>query len=146
MMAMWRWAPVESLTAVETQLVHLLRRWIARPADRASLRHVLEDYSGMLAFPARGLSTDFRPWPGWFLTDAEWAWSRGDTAVARATLAAARSDQARLTAGDLAPSLVYNEAFVMLALHDTAAAESFLDLLLENLSGGPNGDHRGPVG
>jgi tetratricopeptide (TPR) repeat protein len=132
-------APAESLAAIETQLGQLLRRWIVRQEDRASVRHALQDYSTLLAFPVRRTSAVSHPYPGYFLADAQWSLTRGDTGAARALLAANRSVQARFTAGDVYPSLAYSQAYLLLAVHDTTAAESFLDLLLNNLSAAPTG-------
>jgi tetratricopeptide (TPR) repeat protein len=127
-------APAESLAAVDTQIDQLLRRWVARQDDRATARHILEDYSTLWAFPVRRIHAASRWLPGYFLADIQWSLSRGDTSGARARLVTVRAAQAGFTPGDVLPALAYQQGFLLLAVHDTAAAESFLDLLLENLS------------
>lgn len=129
-------APAESIVATEARLDTLVRRWVER-RRQAGVLQALASYSAFLAFPVRGWSPLAGPSDGYFLTDAQWQLSRGDTSAARARLGPARRLQAGWTSGDVLPALAYEEAFVMAAVRDTAAAEWLLDLSLENLEAAP---------
>ncbi|HXY20135.1 MAG TPA: protein kinase [Gemmatimonadales bacterium] len=129
-------APVESIAAVEARVDTLVRRWVDRPRRQGVLR-ALVSYAALNAFPVRGWSPVAGPSDGYFLSDAEWLLSRGDTAGARARLGRSRRDQARFTSADVLPGLAYEEGWVWAAVGDTAAAEAFLDLSLENLQAAP---------
>jgi tetratricopeptide (TPR) repeat protein len=129
-------APVDSITVTEGRVDTLVRRWVDR-RRQAGVRHALLFHSELLAFPARGWSPLAGPSDGYFVSDAQWLLARGDTSAARARLAASRLVQAGFTSGDVLPELAYQEAFVWAAARDTAAAEAFLDLSLENLQAAP---------
>jgi len=129
-------APVESIAVVEARVDTLVRRWVDRSRRQGVLRALVE-YEAFNAFPVRGWSPVAGPSDGYFLSDAEWLLTRGDTAGARARLGPSRRDQARFTSADVLPGLAYQEGWVWAAVGDTAAAEAFLDLSLENLQAAP---------
>ena len=129
-------APVESITVAEARVDTLVRRWVAGARWSGVLR-ALVSYAAFLAFPVRGWSPVAGPSDGYFLSDAQWLLSRADTAGARARLAPSRRDQASFTSGDVLPALAYEEAYLLAAAGDTAAAEGFLDLSLDNLQAAP---------
>ena len=129
-------APVESIAVLEARVDTLVRRWVDRPRRSGVLR-ALVSYAAFLAFPARGWSPAAGPSDGYFLSDAQWLLSRGDTAGARGRLVPSRRDQAAFTSSDVLPALAYEEAYLLAAVGDTAAAEAFLDLSLDNLQAAP---------
>jgi hypothetical protein len=129
-------APVESIAVLESRVDTLVRRWVDR-SRRVGVLRALVTYAAFLAFPVRGWSPVAGPSDGYFLSDAQWLLSRGDTAGARARLGGWRRDQSRYTSGDVLPGLAYEEAWLLAAVGDTAAAEAFLDLSLDNLQAAP---------
>ena len=129
-------APAESIRATEARVDTLVRRWVDRPRQ-AGVRRALLTISAFLAFPVIGWSPVAGRSDGYFLSDAQWLLSRGDTTAARNRLGPSHRAQAGFTSGAVLPELAYQEAFVWVAVRDTAAAESFLDLLLENLEAAP---------
>ena len=129
-------APVESIAVLEARVDTLVRRWVDR-ARRAGVRRALVSYAAFLAYPVRGWSPVAGPSDGYFLSDAQWLLSRGDTAGARTRLGSSRRDQAYMTSGDVLPGLAYEEGWLWAVVGDTAAAEAFLDLSLENLQAAP---------
>jgi tetratricopeptide (TPR) repeat protein len=128
--------PVDSLVAMEARVDTLVRRWVD-PRLQTAVRRVLSSDAQLNAFPTRGWSPLAGPSDGYFLSDAQWLLSRGDTAAARARLREARRVQAGFSSSDVLPQLAYQEAYILAAVGDTAAAESFLDLSLENLQAAP---------
>ena len=129
-------APLDSIRTTEARVDTLVRRWVDR-GQQAGVRQALLSYASLLAFPVRGWSEAKGPPDGWFITDAQWLLARGETTAARARLAPARREQAGFTSGDVLPALAHQEAYVLAAVRDTAAAEAFLDLSLENLEAAP---------
>lgn len=131
-------APVESLPALEQQVATALRRYYVEAGRLELVQHQLQDGSDMLAFPARGLNPAPRTPARDFLSVPEWLLARGDTAGARARLAQSRRDQeATFGPGSLLPAHVYLQAWLCVAVHDTAGAEWLLDLSLDNLAAAP---------
>jgi tetratricopeptide (TPR) repeat protein len=129
-------APVESLAAIEQQVDTALRRY-AEPEERERVRHELQDNSGLLGFPARGLRPAARPSGTDWLSVSDWLLARGDTAAARAELKQAQREQTAFGPSSLIPEFVYLQAWLSVAVQDTAGAEWLLDLLLNNLAAAP---------
>jgi tRNA A-37 threonylcarbamoyl transferase component Bud32/tetratricopeptide (TPR) repeat protein len=129
-------APLDSLAALEQQVDTALRRYV-EPGRREAVRHQLEDVSDLMAFPLRGLRPADRPAGPDFLSVVEWSLARGDTAAARARLAQAQQAQASFGPGNLLPAHVYLQAWLSLAVGDTAGARWLLELSLENLAAAP---------
>ena len=129
-------APLDSLAALEQQVDTALRRYV-EPAHRELVRHQLQDASDLMAFPLRGLRPEDRPAGPDFLSVVEWSLARGDTATARARLTQARQDQASFGPGNLLPAHVYLQAWLSIAVGDTAAARWLLELSLDNLAAAP---------
>ncbi|HTT68795.1 MAG TPA: serine/threonine-protein kinase [Gemmatimonadales bacterium] len=126
-------APTDSVRALGGRVDSLLRSWVD-PAQRSTVRAALVNQ--LTPLPALGAAwdTSWVGWPGYFLYDVALLLARGDTAAARARLAAARRTQAGMSPGDLLPVPVYPEAQLFLVVRDTAAAEWLLDRLLDNLA------------
>jgi tetratricopeptide (TPR) repeat protein len=138
--------PVESIVVNERRVDTLVRRWVADRRLVAGVRFALLEKARMDAFPTRGWSEVAGPSDGFFLNEAQAALARGDTAAARAPLdTAAKQVQEAFTSADLQPELTYQEGFLWAAVRDTAAAEAFLDLSLENLPAAPAKLLSGPV-
>ncbi len=126
-------APAESLPAIAAQVDTTLWRY-AEPERVEGLKHQLQDYSAMLAFPVRGTMPAVQPAGVNFLTETEWLLAQGDREAARARLARARRDMAGLRPGGLFPEHAFLQGWLSTAVGDTAAAEWLLGLLLDNLS------------
>jgi tetratricopeptide (TPR) repeat protein len=130
--------PVDSLPALEQQLVTALRRYVVQAERIETLRRQLQDLSDLVAFPVRGLTPQPRPAALDFESVVEWQLTQGDTAAARAGLKQARRDvAAAFGPGSLLPAHVYLQAWLSAAVHDTADAEWLLDLSLNNLAAAP---------
>jgi len=98
---------------------------------------MLQDASDMLAFPARGLTPAARPSGSDWLSVSDWLLARGDTAAARAELSQAQRDQMSFGPSTLLPEFVYLQAWLSVAVHDSAGAEWLLGLMLNNLAAAP---------
>ena len=129
-------APAESLPAIEQQVDTALRRYAA-PEEREGLRHELQDLSDLLAFPRRGLRVEAHPPGNDWLSVSEWLLARGDTAAARAELKQVQGTQVVFGPSSLLPEFVYLQAWLSLAVRDTAGAEWLLGLMLNNLAAAP---------
>jgi hypothetical protein len=70
---------------------------------------------------------------GNYLLEMQWQLARGDTAAVREHFRKLREVQKNIRPGDVAFDGTYHEAWLLLALKDTAQASHLLDLSLEAL-------------
>jgi len=129
-------APAESLSAVERRVTRLVGSWVEPQRQAAARRAALSD-PAMLAFPqlgAREAHTGGGPAGGGgnYLLELQGALARDPAAIRRgiAKVDASRGD---LRAGDVAIENVYQEAWLLVAVGDTAAALERLDRSLTAL-------------
>jgi tetratricopeptide (TPR) repeat protein len=131
-------APAESLPALRQQLATALHRFVVQTEQIATLQHQLRAISDLVGFPAGGVTPDARPAGPDFESVVEWQLARGDTGAARARLVQARRDvAAAFGPASLLPAHVYLQAWLSVAVRDTADAEWLLDLSLNNLAAAP---------
>jgi len=125
--------PAESLRAGKRRVELRVSSW-AGPLSREQLRLAVLHGPMGLAFETIGLSDVHRRDAGGdYVLEMQWAMGHGDTAAIRATLTRQAELRTRARAGDVAINGTYGEARMLLALHDTAAATSLLDLSLQAL-------------
>jgi tRNA A-37 threonylcarbamoyl transferase component Bud32 len=130
-------APAESISVLAAHVDTLVERWVL-PPDRERVRHALLDDAAMLAFPTVRIDAGGPPTVQHFQYQAQWMLANGDTARARRLLDAVGGlDRTSLVPGALLPIQVYHEAYLLLAVRDTADAQWLLDLGLDNLSAAP---------
>ncbi len=115
---------------VEDQLARL-------PAgSRAAARSALLDVPAKLVFDAMGLRPAHRPPPARDRPMAiQWALAHGDTTIARANLDTLLQLKGVPSSEEASAEGVYEDAWLFLAVGDTATAERYLDGTLENLPG-----------
>ncbi|HEV8399205.1 MAG TPA: serine/threonine-protein kinase [Gemmatimonadales bacterium] len=124
--------PAESLSADERRVTRLISSWVEPLRQAAARRAVLSD-PAMLAFPQLGAREAHEaPSGANYLLELQRALAREPAAVrsGMAKLDAARGD---LRAGDVAIENVYQEAWLLVAVGDTAAALERLDRSLTAL-------------
>ena len=93
------------------------------------------DVPAVLAFPERGLRPSHRPRAGGnYLLAMQWRLGHGDTAGVRQEYGRIRATQRNVRPGDVSFDATYHEAWLLLALGDTAEATQLLDLSLQALS------------
>jgi tetratricopeptide (TPR) repeat protein len=127
-------APVDSIDTLEQRVERLIPSYVV-PARRSVARQALLDIPAVLAFPERGARPMHRPRAGGnYLLEMQYRFARGDTAAVRAELNRVREVQRNLRPGDIAFDVTYQEARLLLALADSAAAIERLDLSLQALS------------
>ena len=127
-------APVDSIDTLEQRVERLIPSYVV-PARREAAREALLDVPAMLAFPERGPGPTHRARAGGnYLLGMQWRLAQGDTAGVRAELTRVHAMQRNLRPGDVAFDATYQEARLLLALGDTAAAAQRLDLSLQALS------------
>jgi serine/threonine protein kinase/tetratricopeptide (TPR) repeat protein len=125
--------PAESLRAGKRRVEQRVSSW-AGPLNRERLRLAVLHGPMGLAFETIGLSDVHRRDAGGdYVLEMQWAMGHGDTAAVRDALRRQAELRTRARAGDLAINGTYGEARILLALHDTAAATSLLDLSLQAL-------------
>ncbi len=125
--------PGESLRAGKRRVEQRVSSW-AGPLNRERLRLAVLHGPMGLAFETIGLSDVHRRDAGGdYVLEMQWAMGHGDTAAVRAALSRQAELRTRARAGDVAINGTYGEARMLLALHDTAAATSLLDLSLQAL-------------
>ena len=125
--------PAESLRAGKRRVEQRVSSW-AGPLNRERLRLAVLHGPMALAFETIGLSDVHRRDAGGdYVLEMQWAMGHGDTAAVRAALRRQAELRTRARAGDVAINGTYGEARILLALHDTAAATSLLDLSLQAL-------------
>jgi serine/threonine protein kinase/tetratricopeptide (TPR) repeat protein len=125
--------PAESLRAGKLRVEQRVRSWAA-PINRERLRLAVLAVPMTLAYETIGVSDVHRRDAGGNdVLEMQWAIAHGDTAAARAELVRQAGLRTRARAGDVAINATYGEARVLLALHDTGAAVTALDLSLQAL-------------
>ena len=124
--------PAESLSAVERRVTRLIGSWVEPERQTAARRAVLSD-PAMLAFPQLGArEAHAGPAGGNYLLELQRALAR-DPAAVRAGIAKIDATRGALRAGDVAIDNVYQEAWLLVAVGDTAAALERLDRSLTAL-------------
>ncbi len=118
--------PVDSVRALEREVVIQLRTWVEGLPEQDVL-HALLDQPMQLAFPFVGGSTVHRPraFPGGDLIEIQWALSQRDTAAVRTRLDTLvqmrRAQRTRVS-----PWRLYQEVWLLLQVGDTATAGELL--------------------
>jgi tetratricopeptide (TPR) repeat protein len=126
-------APVDSISALEQRVEALIPSYV-EPARRERVRQALLDIPAMLAFPERGIRPMHRAKAGGdYRLVMQWKLARGDTAGVREDFRKLREVQHALRPGDIAFDGTYHEAWLLLAIRDTAGATHLLDLSLQAL-------------
>ena len=126
-------APVDSLVVLERRVERLIPSYV-EPRRRQRTREALLDMPAVLAFPERGISPVHRAKAGGnYRLEMQWALARGDTAGLRDQFTRLREVQRDLRPGDVAFDGTYHQAWLLLAIGDTADATHLLDLSLQAL-------------
>jgi hypothetical protein len=125
-------APAESLSAVERRVTRLITSWV-EPQRQATARSAALGDPAMLAFPQLGARDAHAGRVGGnYLLELQRSLVR-DPAAVRAALARLDASRGTLRAGDVAIDNVYQEAWLLVAVGDTAAALERLDRSLTAL-------------
>ena len=125
-------APAESIAVLTSHVDRLVAIYVD-PARRRAVRRELLERPAVLAFAGAGPSPLHGEDPGSsYLLRLQGLLSRGDTAGARAGLAAVARQRAQLT-GAAGIDATYQEARLFLALGDTTGAVAMLDAPLNAL-------------
>ena len=124
--------PAESLSAVERRVTRLIGSWVEPQRQAAARRAVLSD-PAMLSFPQLGArEAHAGPVGGNYLLELQLSLAR-DPASVRTGIAKLDARRGDLRAGDVAIENVYQEAWLLVAVGDTAAALVRLDRSLTAL-------------
>ena len=124
--------PAESLSVLERRVTSLVASWIEPQRQAAARRATLHD-PAMLAFPQLGVREAHGASAGGnYLLTLQRSLAR-DPAAVRLALARIDSSRADLRAGDVASEIVYQEAWLLVAVGDTTAAVHRLDRSLTAL-------------
>ena len=125
--------PADSLVALETRVERMIPSYV-EAGIRSRARQAMLDMPAVLAFPERGVRPMHRSKAGGnYRLVMQWKLARGDTAGLRHDLAELREVRKDLRPGDVAFDGTYHEAWLLLAIGDTAEATHLLDLSLEAL-------------
>jgi tetratricopeptide (TPR) repeat protein len=125
--------PQDSLAALEQRVERLIPSYV-ETAKRASTRQALLDVPAVLAFPERGVRPMHRAKAGGnYRLVMQWRLARGDTAGVREDFRKLLEVRRGLRPGDVSFDGTYHEAWLLLAIGDTAEATHLLDLSLEAL-------------
>ena len=125
--------PVDSISTLEQRVERLIPSYV-EPARRERARQAMLDVPAVFAFPERGLSPMHRRKAGGnYRMVMQWKLAHGDTAGVREDFRKLREVQRALRPGDVAFDGTYHEAWLLLAIGDTAEASHLLDLSLEAL-------------
>jgi eukaryotic-like serine/threonine-protein kinase len=125
--------PLDSLVALEQRVERLILSYV-QPGMRARARQAMLDMPAVLAFPERGARPMHRSKAGGnYRLVMQWKLARGDTAGVREEFRKLREVQRDIRPGDVAFDGTYHEAWLLLAIGDTAEATQLLDLSLEAL-------------
>ena len=128
-------APLDSVIAWRTRTETAVRSWAA-PKDQTAVLRATLDEPAALAYFATGMWSVHRAQAGpMYPIEMEWALAHGDTARVRAQFDALRQARRDIRPGDVAIDATYEEARLLLAIGDTAAAVRLLDLSLDALPG-----------
>jgi tetratricopeptide (TPR) repeat protein len=126
-------APLDSLRILPARVEERITTWV-EPARRQRVRDAVLHVPMSFAFPQVGVSPVHRGSTGGnYLLEIQWVLARGDTGTVRARLARLHSFRAADRPGDVAIDAAYQEAALLLAVGDSAAAARLLDQLLEAL-------------
>ena len=131
--------PVDSITGLEQRVERLIPSYV-EPARRERARQAMLDVPAVFAFPERGLSPMHRLKAGGnYRMVMQWKLAHGDTAGVREDFRKLREVQRAIRPGDVAFDGTYHEAWLLLAIGDTAEATHLLDLSLQALPALGNG-------
>jgi tetratricopeptide (TPR) repeat protein len=126
--------PVDSIRVLEQRVERLIPSYVV-PARRSAARQAMLDIPAVLAFPERGVRPMHRPKAGGnYRLVMQWRLAQGDTAGVREEFRTLREAQRNLRPGDISFDATYHEAWLLLAVHDTAQAAQLLDLSLQAMS------------
>jgi serine/threonine protein kinase/tetratricopeptide (TPR) repeat protein len=126
-------APVDSISSLEQRVERLIPSYV-QPAKRTAARQAMLDNPAVLAFPERGVRPMHRSKAvGNYRLMMQWELAQGDTAGLRAHFKKLAEVQRDLRPGDVAFDGTYHEAWLLLAIGDTAEATHLLDLSLQAL-------------
>jgi tRNA A-37 threonylcarbamoyl transferase component Bud32/tetratricopeptide (TPR) repeat protein len=125
--------PMDSLVALERRVERLIPSYV-EPAMRERARQAMLDLPAVFAFPERGAGPMHRLKAGGnYRLIMQWKLARGDTAGLREDFARLREVQRDIRPGDVSFDGTYHEAWLLLAIGDTAEATHLLDLSLDAL-------------
>jgi serine/threonine-protein kinase len=125
--------PLDSLVGLEQRVERLIPSYV-EAAKRLPARQAMLDMPAVFAFPERGIRPMHRPKAGGnYRMAMQWALARGDAAGVREQYRQIREAQRDLRPGDVAFDGTFHEAWLLLAIGDTAEATRLLDLTLEAL-------------
>jgi tetratricopeptide (TPR) repeat protein/tRNA A-37 threonylcarbamoyl transferase component Bud32 len=125
--------PIDSLTVLEQRVDRLIPSYVEVRA-RERTRQALLDMPAVLAFPERGIRPVHRSKAGGnYRLEMQWELARGDTAALRRQFDELDEVRKGIRPGDVAFDGTYHEAWLLLAIGDTAAATQLLDLSLDAL-------------
>jgi serine/threonine protein kinase/tetratricopeptide (TPR) repeat protein len=125
--------PTDSLVALEMRVERMVPSYV-EAGMRSRVRQSMLDMPAVLAFPERGVRPMHRAKAGGnYRLVMQWKLARGDTAGLRNDLAELREVRKDLRPGDVAFDGTYHEAWLLLAIGDTAEATHLLDLSLDAL-------------
>ncbi len=119
-------APRDSIATLARRVDSLVKIWVA-PARRTVVTDALLDHPRMWAFPLLGARPVQRRRPGFGHVQMLYDLEAGDTTAIRERLTRVRALRIGLRTGDVAMTITYEEARVLLAIGDTAAAVVLLD-------------------
>jgi hypothetical protein len=125
--------PMDSLVELERRIERLIPSYI-EPRLQQTTREALLDVPGVLAFPERGLRPVHRPKAGGnYRLEMQYLLAKGDTAGVERIFAELAELRRGDRPGEVAFDGTYHEAWLLLALGDTAAGIQLLDLSLNAL-------------
>jgi hypothetical protein len=123
-------APADSIPVLAARVEDVLRRLGGAVATDFVSQELL-DLPLWLAFPTNGMSRMHRATaPRAPLLETQWRFATGDTAAARARLAARASAAPGGRLGDVALSVAFQEAWLLVQLGDTTAAVDYLEAVI----------------
>jgi tetratricopeptide (TPR) repeat protein len=126
--------PVDSIRALEQRVERLIPSYVV-PAKLTAARQAMLDMPAVLAFPERGVRPMHRAKAGGnYRLVMQWKLAQGDTAGVREDYRKIREVQRNLRPGDISFDGTYHEAWLLLAIGDTAEATQLLDLSLQAMS------------
>jgi eukaryotic-like serine/threonine-protein kinase len=125
--------PTDSLAELERRIERLMPSYI-EPRLQRTTREALLDVPAVLAFPERGLRPVHRPKAGGnYRLEMQYLLAKGDTAGVERVFAELAELRRGDRPGEVAFDGTYHEAWLLLALGDTAAGIQLLDLSLNAL-------------
>jgi tetratricopeptide (TPR) repeat protein len=120
-------APPDSIVLLERRVESRVKGYVA-PTRRRAVGQAVLDQPAMLAFPDIGVRSVHRARAGaYYLIEMQWALAHGDTATVRTALARKRAERQGAAPGQISIDYTYQEARLLLALGDTAAAIEHID-------------------